>query len=55
MMRRLGLAYPAYGFATNVGYSTRTHLAALAEIGPCALHRRSFAPVRLQAPLLTSP
>jgi ribonuclease HII len=55
MMRRLAAAYPAYGFATNVGYSTRTHLAALAEIGPCELHRRSFAPVRLQVPLLTSP
>lgn len=46
MMRRLDAQYPAYGFATNVGYSTRTHLDALGRIGPCPLHRRSFAPVR---------
>ena len=46
MMRRLGELYPAYGFGSNVGYSTGTHLSALSEAGPCAFHRRSFAPVR---------
>lgn len=39
-------AYPVYGFAHNRGYCTQGHLRALAEHGPCPLHRRSFAPVR---------
>jgi ribonuclease HII len=37
--------YPLYGFAQNKGYGTPEHLAALAQHGPCAAHRRSFAPV----------
>ena len=45
-MRRVAELHPAYGFTTNVGYSTAGHLRALAEHGPCAYHRRSFAPVR---------
>ena len=39
--------YPAYGFAVNKGYGTRRHYQALMESGPCAWHRRSFAPIRL--------
>ena len=39
--------YPGYGFAAHKGYSTPAHLAALRQLGPCAQHRRSFAPVRL--------
>jgi len=39
-------AYPEYGFARHKGYGTREHLAALARLGPCPLHRRSFGPVR---------
>lgn len=38
--------FPAYGFAVHKGYATPSHLAALAEHGPCPQHRRSFAPVR---------
>jgi ribonuclease HII len=38
--------YPAYGFAQHKGYPVRQHLLALQEHGPCAIHRRSFAPVR---------
>jgi len=37
--------YPAYGLASNKGYGTRKHVIALREIGPCPLHRQSFAPV----------
>ena len=40
------LRYPGYGFDTNKGYPTAAHLAALNRIGPCAIHRRTFAPVR---------
>ncbi len=38
--------YPAYGFAQNRGYGTPDHMRALGEHGPCAIHRRRFAPVR---------
>ena len=38
--------YPQYGFAQHKGYGTRVHMAALMAIGPCEIHRQSFAPVR---------
>ncbi len=38
-------AYPGYGFAQHKGYGTAAHLEALRLLGPCPLHRRSFAPV----------
>ena len=38
--------WPAYGFAEHKGYGTARHRAALAEHGPCPIHRRSFAPLR---------
>lgn len=38
--------FPQYGFATNKGYSTPDHLAALEQFGPTMLHRFSFEPVR---------
>lgn len=34
--------YPGYGFARNMGYGTAEHIAALKDMGPCAIHRRSF-------------
>jgi ribonuclease HII len=39
--------HPAYGFAAHKGYPTAEHLAALQVHGPCAVHRRTFGPVRL--------
>ena len=42
---RLEREYPGYGFAKHKGYPTKDHLAALARLGPCPEHRRSFAPV----------
>lgn len=41
--------YPGYGFARHKGYGTAAHLAALACLGPCPEHRRSFAPLRAAA------
>ena len=38
--------YPGYGWASNKGYGAAVHMAALNELGPTPLHRRSFAPVR---------
>lgn len=46
LMVALHEEFPAYGFAVHKGYATPSHLAALAEHGPCPQHRRSFAPVR---------
>lgn len=46
LMTDLAPTYPRYGFDRHFGYSTPEHLAALREHGPCAIHRRSFAPVR---------
>jgi ribonuclease HII len=50
MLVVLDREYPLYGFARHKGYGTPEHLAALDLHGPCAAHRRSFAPV-LQASL----
>lgn len=38
--------FPQYGFARHKGYGTRIHMEALMAIGPCEIHRQSFAPVR---------
>jgi len=46
MMAQADAEYPGYGFAANKGYGTRVHLDALGRLGPCPLHRRSFAPIR---------
>lgn len=46
LMQRYDRLYPGYGFAQHKGYGTPQHLAALARLGPCPIHRRSFAPVR---------
>jgi ribonuclease HII len=51
---RLMLAYdqtwPAYGFAAHKGYGTERHLAAIAQHGPCPIHRKSFAPLKPASP-----
>ena len=47
LMVALEAVHPGYGFAVHKGYPTPAHLAALQQLGPCAQHRRSFAPVRL--------
>ncbi len=46
LMRELDAVHPGYGLASHKGYGTPGHKRALAEFGPCVLHRRSFAPVR---------
>lgn len=38
--------FPGYAFSVHKGYGTAQHLAALRALGPCPIHRRSFAPVR---------
>lgn len=48
MMRDYECVHPGYGFAQHKGYATPEHVEALQRLGPCPIHRRSFAPVREQ-------
>jgi ribonuclease HII len=41
--------HPQYGWNSNVGYGSKTHLDAIAKHGPCALHRFSYAPMKNMA------
>jgi ribonuclease HII len=43
LMRRYDDEFPGYGFADHKGYSTEAHRDAIRRLGPCAIHRRSFA------------
>ncbi len=45
-MTLLEAVYPGYGFAKHKGYPTRQHLESLDRLGACAIHRRSFGPVK---------
>ena len=45
-MVELCTKYPGYGFSQHKGYGVAAHLAALKQLGPTAVHRRSFRPVR---------
>jgi len=49
LMWRLAERFPVYGWDHNAGYPSPCHLEALAREGPCCLHRRTFAPVRVLA------
>lgn len=44
--------FPGYGFDRHKGYPTRDHLDALQRLGPCPIHRWSFAPVQATRTLL---
>lgn len=46
IMDELDALYPVYGFKQNKGYPTAEHLAALQKYGPCAVHRKSYGPVK---------
>jgi ribonuclease HII len=46
-MALLHQQFPQYGFDQHKGYATPEHRQLLAQFGPCAIHRRSFEPVRI--------
>jgi ribonuclease HII len=50
MMGEFEARFPGYGFARHKGYGTAAHRAALLELGPSAIHRYSFAPLRCWTP-----
>lgn len=45
LMIEFDALFPGYGFALHKGYGTAAHLAALEKLGPCPIHRQSYAPV----------
>ncbi len=51
MMLELDTKYPEYGFARHKGYATPEPLTALDRLGPCPIHRRTFAGVWRQGEL----
>ena len=46
LMRDMDNHHPGYAFARHKGYGTRQHQSALARLGPCEIHRMSFAPLQ---------
>ena len=46
IMQDLALAYPDYGWASNMGYGTKVHKAGLNQFGLTPHHRQSFKPIR---------
>ena len=47
LMEEMDLLYPGYGFAAHKGYHAPAHVEALVRLGPCPIHRASWAPVKL--------
>jgi ribonuclease HII len=45
-MRALSAEHAGYGFERNCGYGTPEHRLALAQLGPCRVHRLSYSGVR---------
>lgn len=49
VMETLGAKYPGYGFEKHSGYPTPSHKKAIVELGPCRVHRKTFAGVLIPA------
>jgi ribonuclease HII len=46
LMKEYGEIFPEYGFSQHKGYGTKKHLDAIKKYGPCAIHRKSFKPIK---------
>jgi ribonuclease HII len=46
LMVEYGEIYPGYGFSDHKGYGCASHLSAIAQLGPCEIHRKTFRGVR---------
>jgi len=49
LMEHYHSLYPKYRFNDHKGYGTKAHKQVLKQLGPCAIHRRSFSPVSVMA------
>lgn len=45
IMYDYAIQYPEYGFEKHVGYGTKYHMDMIKKLGPCDIHRKSFAPI----------
>ncbi|UFS72722.1 ribonuclease HII [Geomonas sp. RF6] len=50
LMLEYDALYPGYGFADHKGYAAASHLDAIAKLGPCPIHRKSFSGVKEHLP-----
>lgn len=50
LMAEFAETYPGYGFEQHKGYSSKAHMEAIQKLGPCAIHRPTFAGVREYLP-----
>lgn len=46
IMKEIDKDYPEYGFAGHKGYGSAEHIRRIETLGPCPVHRYSFAPIR---------
>lgn len=46
LMEEMALKYPGYGFEKHMGYGTKLHIDCLNKLGPCEIHRKSYAPIK---------
>ena len=46
LMLQIDKQYPQYGFAVHKGYGTKAHFQAIADFGPCPIHRKTFQPIK---------
>jgi len=46
LMKEIDEKYPEYGFMKHKGYGTKVHMESLKKHGPCAIHRKTFGPVK---------
>lgn len=46
LMKSYDVQFPEYGFGKHKGYGTKTHLEAIAHLGPCFIHRKTFEPIK---------
>lgn len=44
-MIKLATEFPGYGFEKHKGYGVPQHRTALEKLGPCDIHRKSYAPI----------
>ncbi len=51
MMQRAADRFAVYGFERHAGYATAAHRQAIADNGPCPLHRMSFRPMKAEDPV----
>jgi len=47
LMEEFDIEYPKYNFMKNKGYGTKEHINAIKKFGPCKIHRKSFAPIKI--------